>query len=161
MPFKGRTLSVTEMLAAHDAAASCARPGGDTSARRTAASDVASLPAGFTDLDAWRYGVLQTLDDYTSTRARAGASVAARVFDDIPQPTGNVRADAAIASLAEYLADRDGWKAPAWVSQADRYLSVPWYLDSSPLLKAEAEATPLPACARHGVRLSPLALERA
>lgn len=161
MPFKGRVLSVTEMLAAADVSPERAQRREDVSVRHTAARNLASLPAGFTDLDAWRYGVLQTLDDYASTRTRAGASVAAQVFDDVPQPTGSVRVDAAIASLAEHLADRDGWRAPAWVNQADRYLSVPWYLDSSPLFKAEADAAPVPAFARHGVRVSPLALERA
>lgn len=161
MPFKGRIPSVTEMLAAHDATGSYAPTHGDTSVRHTAASNVASLPAGFTDLDAWRYGVLQTLDDYTSTRARAGTSVAARVFDDVPRPSGSPQADAAIASLAEHLADCDGWKAPAWACQPGRYLSVPWYLDPSPLLRAEADAAPVPAFARHGVRMSLLALGRA
>lgn len=50
---------------------------------------------------------------------------------------------------------------PAWARQSGRYLSVPWYLDPSPLFRAEADAAPVPAFARHGVRVSSLPLERA
>jgi hypothetical protein len=33
-----------------------------------------------------------------------------------PAPTGSTELDAALASLAEYLAERDGWTPLAWTS---------------------------------------------
>jgi hypothetical protein len=103
---------------------------------------------------------LQTLDDYMSTFRRGGPPPAAGVFADEPEPTGSVELDAAFAALAEYLADRDGWTAPAWVSDPARP-AYGWYPDVPPSLKAEAERDSPPAFKTRGILITSLSLNRA
>ena len=80
----------------------------------------------------WRFGVLQTLDDYTSTCRRGGAELGAGVFTDPPAPTGSVVLDAAFTALAEYLAERDGWTPPTWTADAWRSVAPAVWWASTP-----------------------------
>ncbi|WP_247650103.1 hypothetical protein [Clavibacter capsici] len=94
----------------------------------------------------WRFGVLQTLDDYTSTCRRGGAELGSGVFTDPPAPTGSVELDAAFAALAEYLAERDGWTPPAWTSDAWRSVAPAVWWASTPSIHREIalEESPRP-----------------
>lgn len=56
--------------------------------------------------------LMQLLDDYGRVHRMDGIAAAARHFDAQPAPTGDVRVDAALAGLAEYVARRDGWTPP-------------------------------------------------
>ena len=105
--FRGEVLSVKELLEralAEPDQALGAGAGVLHSAAGNAAYCSRLLAAG-DSLDAcWRFGVLQTLDDYNSTLHRGGTGLAAQVFTDPPDPTGSVEVDAAFAALAEHLA---------------------------------------------------------
>lgn len=134
MVFKGEVLSVTEMLRlAEEAPATPASPAGVLHTAAGNALDAADLVAdGEPPTAGWRFGVLQTLDDYTSTCRRGGAELGAGVFTDPPAPTGSVELDAAFAALAEYLAERDGWTPPAWTSDAWRSVAPAEWWASTP-----------------------------
>lgn len=89
-------------------------------AQGNATACASMINAGRSLDECWRFGVLQTLDDYTSTLRRGGTELAQQVFAPGPALTGAPEIDAAFAALGEYLADRDGWIAPQWVYQAER-----------------------------------------
>jgi hypothetical protein len=114
MVFQGDVLSVTEMIRlAEETTAAPASSAGVLHTAAGNARDAAELIADSEPPTAgWRFGVLQTLDDYTLTCRRGGTELGARVFTDPPAPTGSVELDAAFAALADYLAERDGWAAP-------------------------------------------------
>ena len=76
-------------------------------------------------LDLWRFGILQTIDYYTSYFKRGGPTLASHVFDQEPL-TGHASVDAAFAALADYLATRDGWAVPTWV--ASQVVTPPWFV---------------------------------
>jgi hypothetical protein len=99
----------------------------------------------------WSFGVLQTLDDYTSTYRRSGAELdrsgRAGVFTDPPAPTASVELDAAFAALAEYLAERDGWTPPAWTSDAWRSVAPAVWWASTPSIFRDIAMEPRKAVA--------------
>jgi hypothetical protein len=74
----------------------------------------------------WRFAITQLLDDYQSVLQHEGAVAGARMWQDDPPPTGDVRVDAAFAALGEYLARRDGWPVPRWIRES-RNEAVPWW----------------------------------
>lgn len=132
--FKGKVLSVSEMIRLSDEAAPA--PVSTAGVLHTAAGNArraAELVAeGEPATVGWRFGVLQTLDDYTSTYRRGGAKLGAQVFEPAPEPTASRELDAAFAALAEYLADRDGWTAPAWTSDTWRSVAPAQWWASTP-----------------------------
>jgi hypothetical protein len=65
----------------------------DNAARR-----LVLLAAGDTPEACWRFGIPQTLDDYSSTLLRGGTTFVAQVFAAEPAPTGAVQLDAAFAA---------------------------------------------------------------
>lgn len=163
MGFQGEVLSVTALL---DASRKAPQP---TPARgigvvHTAAGNAANcrrLLADGEGLDGcWRFGVLQTLDDYTSTLRRGGPELAAQVFADEPPRTGAPQLDAAFAALADYLSGRDGWEAPDWVFDLTRSTTV-WYPAVPLVLRGEADAHSPHEFRSRGIRITPRSLERA
>ena len=76
---------------------------------------------------AWRFGILQTIDDYTSAARRGGIELGRQVFDPEPERTGSPGLDAAFAALAVFLAHRDEWTPPAWALDPSRRAPTPWY----------------------------------
>jgi hypothetical protein len=156
-------MSVAELIR-HALAAPPYEPPADVGVLHTAAGNAAGcaimLAAGDTPETCWRFGILQTLDHYMSTFRRGGPALASGVFADEPEPTGSVELDAAFAALAEYLADRDGWTAPAWVSDPGRR-AEDWYPDVPPSLRAEAERDSPPAFKTRGILITGLSLSRA
>jgi hypothetical protein len=76
----------------------------------------------------WRHCLVQLLDDYSREAARLGAETAASRFDIEPPLSGAPEVDAALAALAEFLARRDGWPAPAWARDPGRYSPRWWFV---------------------------------
>jgi transcriptional regulator with XRE-family HTH domain len=68
----------------------------------------------------------------------AGADVATqrRMITVRPPSTGDSRWDAFLAGLAEWLAVRAGWPAPAWVHDPDRYLHRGWWVTPMASMRA-------------------------
>lgn len=115
--FQGEVLSVGALLDAARTTPETA-PNPSVGVRHTAAQNAAACRTLVNDGEAldvcWRFGILQTLDDYASVLRRGALDFAAGVFAEEPPHTGSVEVDAAFAALAEHLAERDGWSTPTW-----------------------------------------------
>ena len=128
---------------------------------RDAAADATELIRSGAPLrDVWRHSVLQLLDSYRTVLNRAGVGEAATLFSEEPDLTGNEGVDAALAGLAEHLARRDGWRAPAWTANATRETLHFWFVDDLPGLRAWALRESPAAFRRRGVFIGENALER-
>lgn len=163
MVFQGEVLSVNALLnAARDASASVPKP--VVGLRHTAAQNAADCLRLLGDgepLDTcWRFGILQTLDDYTSVLRRGGTSLASEVFTDEPPLTGAVEIDAAFAALAEHLADRDGWEPPLWALDPSRRTTA-WYPAVPLIFRDEADRESPDAFRRRGILITSRSLARA
>ncbi|MBL8926480.1 MAG: hypothetical protein JNM77_09585 [Pseudonocardia sp.] len=163
MVFQGEVLSVAALLDAARATPETP-PNTAVGVRHTAAqnADVCrGLLAEGESLDGcWRFGILQTLDDYTSVLRRGGPDLAAGVFTDEPPRTGSARLDAAFAALADYLAARDGWLAPAWASDPLRRTDA-WYPAVPVIFRTDADEESPEAFRRRGILITARSLARA
>lgn len=162
MVFQGDVLTVAALLdAAKTAPASVSGLG--VGIRHTAASnarDCARLLADGDSVDAcWRFGILQTLDDYMSTLRRGGPDLAAGVFADEPPHTGAVQIDAAFAALADYLAERDGWEPPVWAQDEARRTAA-WYPLVPEMFRTDAEQESPDAFRERGIFITLRSLAR-
>jgi len=111
--------------------------------------------------DLWRFGILQFLDDYQSTRRHHGSVSAAELLTGEPVVTGHRGVDAAFAALACWLADRDGWTAPLWALSDARVARPWWFVSDSDYGRAWA-LVQSPAHFRiRGVFITDTALQRA
>jgi hypothetical protein len=163
MVFQGEVLSITALLER-----SRATPAGkavvSVGVRHTAALNArhcVSLLAEGDDLDAaWRFGILQTLDDYTSALRRGGTRLAALVLTDEPVRTGSDQIDAAFAALADYLAERDGWQALDWAFDPSRRTSG-WYPAVPEIFRKEADRHSPQAFRERGIFITDRSLDRA
>ena len=108
----------------------------------------------------WRFAVVQMLDDYRSVLRHDGVAAAERMWQVAPQPTGDVRADAAFAALAEHLARRDGWRVPAWAREPTREAVPWWFVTELRGLHARALVESPGSFRRRGVFITSDALER-
>jgi hypothetical protein len=163
MVFQGEVLPIGALLERAQTAPAY-EPGAGVGVRHTAADNAARcavlLAARETPDACWRFGVLQTLDDYTSTLRRGGIALAAQVFAAEPAPTGSVDVDAAFAALAEYLAERDGWLTPRWTADPARRADS-WYPAVPVIFRAEAERDSPRAFREHGILITGRSLDRA
>jgi hypothetical protein len=163
MAFRGQVLTVAALID-HANAAPPYVPPADVGVRHTAAGNAAEcaglLADGDSPDDCWRFGILQTLDDYNSTLRRGGPRLASQVFADEPAPTGSTRLDAAFAALADHLAQRDGWTAPVWADDPKRQADG-WYPDVPAIFKDEADRDSPPPFRRRGVWITSRSLDRA
>lgn len=163
MAFQGEVRSVAALIEAARTAPEQA-PSRQFGVLHTAADSAATcrrLLADGEGLDqCWRFGILQTLDDYTSTLRRGGSELAAQVFTGEPPATGAAQLDAAFAALAEYLAERDGWTTPTWALNPDRRTQT-WYPAVPKILRAEADAQSPEAFRRRGILITSRSLARA
>ncbi len=55
-----------------------------------------------------------------------------------PAPTGDLRYDALLAAIAEYLCVRSGLAAPNWVNAPDRFVEPWWFVSGISALHADA-----------------------
>ncbi|MFC4241831.1 hypothetical protein ACFOYW_00480 [Gryllotalpicola reticulitermitis] len=163
MVFQGEVLPIAALLE-RARTASSVTPGAGIGVRHTAAGNAARcaalLTAGDTVEAAWRFGILQTLDDYTSTFRRGGAALASGVFADEPAYTGSVQVDAAFAALADYLAERDGWQVPTWALDPTRRTSR-WFPAVPAIFKTEAQQESPRAFRQRGIFITGRSLARA
>lgn len=163
MVFQGQIRSIGELLEASLAAPE-PEPDTEIGVRHTAAGNAAAcrdlLAEGESLAVGWRFGILQTVDDYTSTLRRGGPALAAQVFTDEPETTGSVQLDAAFAALADYLAERDGWEAPAWAADPAR-VTTAWYPSVPGIFRAEADRDSPRAFRRRGIFITSRSLSRA
>jgi len=150
-PVLSTSPDVTASTVTHDAA-------------RTAETCRTLLAEGADLLDAWRFGILQSMDYYTSYIRQGGVAVAHQIFDREPV-TGEPAVDAAYAALAEHLATRDGWTPPPWAGNPAKVAPTPWFV--SPLARKpgyfhdEALRVTPPEFRRHGVYIGLKDLDRA
>lgn len=163
MEFQGDTLTVGALLERAQAEPAYLAATG-VGVRHTAAQsarDCRSLLSAGESLDAcWRFGVLQTLDDYASTLRRGGTALAAEVFAVEPPRTGSAQVDAAFAALADYLAGRDGWTPPAWAMDPTRGTDA-WYPAVPTIFRTEADRDSPPAFRQRGILITGRSLDRA
>jgi hypothetical protein len=103
---------------------------------------------------------MQLLDDYRRAQRRAGTPSAARLFDEPPPGTGDVRVDAALAGLAEHLARHDGWPPPLWAFDESRYAKPWWFVSGVKSWHATALVESPLAFRKRGVFLTHSALDR-
>lgn len=78
-----------------------------------------------------------------------------------PARTGDVRWDALLAGIAEWLAARDSIPAPTWVGRPERTLPEPWSPHGLASLRRLAADNAPPEIRRHGVLIDPYDLARA
>lgn len=163
MAFQGEVLGIGALLERAQAAP-VYQPSAEVGLRHTAAMNAhhcAELLAGGEDLAVcWRFGILQTLDDYTSTLRRGDVMLAAQVFSEEPVRTGSEQIDAAFAALADYLAERDGWETPAWVHDPVRR-TRDWYPAVPEIFRSEADTESPRAFAERGIFITERSLDRA
>lgn len=163
MVFQGEVLSIGALLERAQAAPDYT-PAAGVGVRHTAAGNAARsaelLLAGDTPETCWRFGILQTLDDYASTLRRGGPQLAAEVFRDEPEPTGSTQLDAAFAALADHLAERDDWTSPAWASDRWRRTES-WFPAVPAIFRAEAERESPRAFRERGIFITARSLNRA
>lgn len=158
--YKGRRHTIAEMLATPSAPVGGSRMGRVHTVAGNARHVAGLVASGDSLGSCWRFGVLQTLDDYMSTLRRGGPELAATVFEGEPPRTGAPEIDAAFAALAEFLADRDGWPVPEWALDPTRrvdgwYPEVPWFD------QAEADAVSPEAFRSRGILITSRSLARA
>lgn len=161
--FQGEVLPIGALLERVQAAPP-SEPAAGVGVRHTAAENARHcadlLAAGDSPDACWRFGILQTLDDYTSTLRRGGAMLAAEVFAVEPPRTGSTRIDAAFAALADYLAERDRWQAPAWARNPARRTSG-WYPAVPAIFREEADRDSPRAFRQRGILITGRSLDRA
>lgn len=68
-----------------------------------------------------------------------------------PEPSGDPRADALIAGIAEHLAATRGLHCPRWVLEPERFLDVFWFVSDVEEFRAIALAQTPVALKRRGV----------
>ncbi len=119
------------------------------------------IAAGEPLKNVWRYAIVQLLDDYRSVRGRDGVAGAAALFTRPPAPVGDVRVDAALAALAEYLARADGWTPPDWVRDPDRATPQWWFVTDWTGLQPKALVESPMSFRKRGVFITDDALARA
>jgi len=163
MVFQGEVLPIGALLERAQTAPAVV-PGAGVGVRHTATDNAARcaalLSAEDTPEACWRFGILQTLDDYTSTLRRGGVALAAQVFTDEPASTGSDQIDAAFAALADHLAERDGWSAPAWALNPARRTAA-WFPAVPAIFRTEAEQDSPRAFRRRGIFITGRSLDRA
>ena len=163
MVFQGEVLPIGALLERAQTAPAY-EPDAGVGVRHTAADNAAHcavlLAAGDTPEACWRFGILQTLDDYASTLRRGGTALAAQVFAAEPAPTGSTRVDAAFAALADHLAELDDWPVPAWAMNSARRADA-WYPAVPSIFRAEAERDSPRAFRERGILITGRSLSRA
>lgn len=163
MVFQGEVLSIGALLERAQTAPATVQ-GAVVGVRHTAADNAARsavlLASGDTPEACWRFGILQTLDDYTSTLRRGGVQLAAEVFAAEPAPTRSAELDAAFAALADHLAERDGWRIPAWALDPARHTDG-WFPSVPAIFRAEAEQDSPRAFRQRGIFITGRSLSRA
>jgi hypothetical protein len=104
--------------------------------------------------------LMQLLDDYRRAVRGHGVAAGARLFEEPPPETGDVRVDAAFAALAEHLARHDGWTPPRWAFDESRQAKPWWFVSGVRAWHAMALVESPLAFRKRGVFLTASALDR-
>jgi hypothetical protein len=75
-----------------------------------------------------------------------------------PRSTGDIRYDALLAAISEYLCAREGILAPTWVESPSRFLDEWWFVSGIRSLHADAIVHSPISFARRGVFITAGAL---
>jgi len=118
---------------------------------------LATYLAQDTDADRRWLLLLEFLEEYEHEPAPARSTLVAAE----PASTGDVRWDALLAGVAEWLAGRDDFTPPGWVHSPHRTLSTSWCPYELGSLRRLASDNAPPEIRRHGVLVDPYDLARA
>ncbi|MEX1045955.1 MAG: helix-turn-helix transcriptional regulator [Actinomycetota bacterium] len=104
---------------------------------------------------AWRR-LLDFIDDFR------GSPVAGKrwLVTEEPSPTGDLRFDAAIAAVVDFLSAEASLSAPEWTDGPERFARPWWFVAGLPGLEATALRDSPIAFARHGVFVNEGAFDR-
>lgn len=162
MAFRGEVLSIESLLARslREPEPVQSKVGLLHTASGNAAHCARLLAAGESLDSCWRFGVLQTLDDYTSALRRGGVELGAQVFREDVELTGAVELDAAFAALADHLANRDGWLTPAWALDQAR-VAKGWFPAVPSIHREKALRESPRAFKQRGIFITSRSLDRA
>jgi hypothetical protein len=129
----------------------------DRSTARSRPQTLAAVASRTIDGEDVRLGIREFLDQFalaTGSEARFAA------IDERPEPTGDPRADAFLAALAEHLAQRHDLPRPSWSTEPDRFLERFWFVSPTPGFRATAIAQAPAAFRRRGVFIPARSLAR-
>jgi len=94
---------------------------------------------------------LHVVRELLDQAARLPAGELRGTMEERPEPTGDRRADALLAAVAEHLAARVDARAPAWTLEPDRFLDRFWFVSDVPGLRAISLAQSPVALKRRGI----------
>lgn len=104
--------------------------------------------------------VLQAVRDFLDQVNRRSEGELAELIRARPGPTGDQKADALLAGVAEHLAAVRGLRCPAWVREPERFLDSFWFVSHVPGFRATALAQTPMALKRRGIFWPARSLER-
>lgn len=166
MGFKGKRLGTQELLnyALNDPEPDWAKLYGATELSNTAADAARGVRElkKLGEPDLWRHGIVQALDYYISAKRRGRVELAEQVFThEVPPLVGVDVIDAGFAALAQYLANRDGWKAPDWIDDPARTNSTEFFVFDDPWFRREARLNAPEEFRSRNLIIHPRSLSRA
>ncbi len=94
---------------------------------------------------------LMVVRDFLDQAGRAGTRALETMIAERPDPTGDARADALLAGVAEYTAGLQQIVCPSWTSEPERFLDRFWFVSSEPGFRAIALAQTPVALKRRGI----------
>ncbi|MCP9485807.1 MAG: hypothetical protein MSC30_08085 [Gaiellaceae bacterium MAG52_C11] len=96
-------------------------------------------------------GVLPAVRDFLDQLERLPADELARLVEQEPPATGDSRADALVAAIAEHAAITRGFACPRWTLEPDRFLDRFWFVSDTPGFRAIALAQTPVSLKRRGI----------
>lgn len=94
---------------------------------------------------------LSVARDFLDHAGRASAHELDAMIMERPEPTGDPRADALLAAVAEYSATLLAIACPRWTSGPERFLDQFWFVSAEPGFRAVALAQTPVALKRRGI----------
>ena len=104
--------------------------------------------------------LLMVAREFLDQAGRADTHDLEAMIAERPEPTGNPRADALLAGVAEYTAVLREARCPSWTSEAERFLDRFWFVSSEPGFRAIALAQTPVALKRRGILWSARSMQR-
>lgn len=95
--------------------------------------------------------LLLVVREFLDQAGRADALELAAMIGERPELTGDARADALIAGVAEHLAAVREIACPGWTSESERFLDRFWFVSNEPGFRAIAIAQTPVALKRRGI----------
>jgi len=103
---------------------------------------------------------LAAVRDFLGQVARRSDDELASLIRKRPDPTGDRKADALLAGVAEHLAAVRGLRCPDWVLEHERFLDHFWFVSAVPGFRAVALAQTPIALKRRGIFWPARSMER-